>query len=44
MQLIKKFDAKYTFGILLIALAQMVSIGTSWILFNEVKPPKSLVK
>lgn len=44
MQLIKKLDVKFVFGAFLIMLAQMVCIGTSWILFNEVEPPKSLVK
>lgn len=33
-----------TAGALLMGVAKMAAFGTSWILFNEVEPPKSLQK
>ncbi|WP_279324876.1 hypothetical protein [Clostridium sp. 'deep sea'] len=44
MKFMRKHCPRYLFGITLVALSQILAYSSSWLLFNEVEPPKSLLK
>lgn len=44
MQTLRKLNPTYLVGVLLVALAQLIALGGSYLLFHEPEVPESLKK